>query len=72
MPSPPRPKQFVAARDVTFGRIVYRTGDPVTDPRHIAHFLARDRGYIRSVKPAPAESPAEDSATTPPAEPQEG
>lgn len=68
MPSPPRPKSFVAARDFTHARRRHQVGDPIEDRRLIAHLLRRNKGFIRSIKPAPAETPADQSAATPPAE----
>lgn len=70
MPSAPRPKQFVAAQHFSYAGRTYRAGDPVIEPRVIAHLLRRGDKYIVPVraKPAPAEPSAEDSATPPPAE----
>lgn len=68
MPSAPRPKDFVAARNFTHAHRAYRIDDPITDRRIIAHLLRRDKGFVKSIKPAPAESPADQSAVIPPAE----
>ncbi|HEY3484619.1 MAG TPA: hypothetical protein VGK49_04500 [Ilumatobacteraceae bacterium] len=64
----PRPKQFVAARDFMYARRSYRRGDPLTDRWTIAQLARHGDKFLRSVKPAPAESSADPSAVTPEAE----
>lgn len=68
MPGPARPKQFVAATNFIYAHRRYRVGDPIEDRMVIARLLARNSDAIRSVKPAPAEPPADHSAATPQAE----
>lgn len=69
MPGPPRPKQFVAARTFSYRGTSYRRGDPVTDRRTLDRLLRYGARYLRTLKPAQAEPPADvDSAPTPTAE----
>lgn len=72
MPSAPKPKPWVAARNFKHGRKIYRKGDPVTIRRTIDLLSRRgDRWITRAPKAAePAETvslPAES-----PANPEEG
>lgn len=71
MPSAPKPKQWVAARNFKHGRKIYRKGDPVTIRRTIDLLSRRgDRWITRAPKAAdaePAAIPAE-----PEANPEEG
>lgn len=68
MPSEPKPKQFVAAAPFTYRYRTYRVGEPVEDRRVIDRLLRYDERFIRvkRSKSAPAETPAVDTATTPP------
>lgn len=68
MPSAPRAKQWVAARNFKHGRKVYRQGDPVTKLGTIELLSRRgDRWITRAPKPAEAEpaNPPADDPTTP-------
>jgi hypothetical protein len=68
MPGPPKPKSFVAVRDVTVAGRRYSVGDPVDDRRVLDRLLRYGDQFVaaKRSKPAPAEPPAVDTATTPP------
>lgn len=73
MPSKPRPKEFVAARNFKHYGKVYRKGDPVTARRTINLLTRRgDRWITRAPQPAePADTPAPaDSPADQPQAPQ--
>jgi hypothetical protein len=66
MPSAPKPKPWVAARNFRHAGRTYRKGDPVTKGRTIDLLAKRgDKWITRAPKTASAETPAE----TPPAPP---
>jgi hypothetical protein len=59
MPSAPKPKPFVAARNFKHAGRFYRKGDPVTRRRTIDLLVTRgDKWITRAPKPEP-EPPAE-------------
>jgi hypothetical protein len=68
MPGPSKPKSFVAVRDITVAGRRYSVGDPVDDRRVLASLLRYGTEFVavKRSKTAPAESPAVDTATTPP------
>ena len=52
MPSAPKPKQFVAARNFKHGRKMYRKGDPVTQRRTIDLLSKRGERWITRAAPS--------------------
>ena len=73
MPSAPKPKQWVAARNFKHGRKIYRKGDPVTIRRTI-DLLARrgDKWITRAPNPAKPADPSTVLPVDQPANPEEG
>ena len=51
MPSAPKPKQFVAAKNFKHGRKMYRKGDPVTQRRTIDLLSKRGDRWITRAAP---------------------
>jgi hypothetical protein len=73
MPSAPKPKQWVAARNFKHGRKIYRKGDPVTILRTIDLLSRRgDKWITRAPKPAEPAEPSAVIPAEPPANPEEG
>ena len=71
MPSAPKPKPWVAARNFKHGRKMYRKGDPVTIRRTIDLLSRRgDKWIMRAPKAAEAEPST--VPVEPPANPEEG
>lgn len=68
MPSPPKPKKFVAATNFSHRFKSYKTGEPVDDPRVVDRLVRYGDRFIvaQRSKAASAETPAVDTATTPP------
>lgn len=62
MPSEPKPKKFVAVREITVAGRTYKVGDAVDDPRALASLLRYGEQFV-AVK---RKTPAVDTATTPP------
>jgi hypothetical protein len=62
-----RPKEFTAARAITYRGQRYQVGDPVEDRRTIAALVRYGDRFltVKRSKSAPAETPAVDTATTP-------
>lgn len=64
MPSAPKPKKFYAVREITIGGRRYEVGDAVTDQRALGRLLRYGEQFV-AVKRA-KQTPAVDTATTPP------
>jgi hypothetical protein len=63
MPSEPKPKKFVAVREITVGGRHYNVGDPVDDPRVLATVLRYGDQFVavKRSKSASAETPTAES-----------